>query len=245
MRRNNRLIASATLPVTEWAAIPQRIAESFLAGIENPRVLDAGCGDCCSVPMPSHAYIVGIDDSPEALERNNCVHQKILGDLQTYPLEASSYDLIVCIDVLEHLPHPHKALQNLWQALKPGGLMILRAPNLWSLKGLITKLTPHWVHVAFRRYILGYKNAGEPGYPPFKTYLRTSMTPKAVACWISQHGGTVRGLYFCEGSDLYSLRRYSKILWGVWNALLLLAYMLSFGRYQERTDYILIIEKSL
>ncbi len=233
----------ATLPATEWARLPQHIAEEFLASIENPRVLDAGCGDRCSVTMPPHVFIVGLDNSPEALERNDRVHQKILGDIQTYPLEASQYDLIVCVDVLEHLPHPQQALQNMWQALKPGGLMILRAPNLYSLKGLITKFTPHWVHVAFRRYVLGNKNAGKPGYPPFKTYLRTSMTPGAVARWTSQHGGVIRALYFCDGSNPYNLKRYSKALWMVWNALLFLARVLSFGRYCERTDYTLVIEK--
>jgi 2-polyprenyl-3-methyl-5-hydroxy-6-metoxy-1,4-benzoquinol methylase len=244
MRPNAQHNGLATLSAKEWSALPQQVVEEFLARIKNPRVLDAGCGDCCRIPFPPHAFVVGLDDSPEALERNNQVHQKNLGDIQNYPLEPNSYDLITCIDVLEHLPYPQKALQNLWQALKPGGLMILRAPNPYSLKGIITKWTPHWVHVAFRRYVLGNRNAGKPGYPPFKTYLRNSIVPAAIARWVIQQGGTVRGLYFREGSNPYDLKRYSKVLWGAWNTLLFLMRVLSLGRYSERTDYIIVVEKN-
>jgi hypothetical protein len=74
----------ATLSAKEWSALPQQVVEEFLARIKNPRVLDAGCGDRCRIPFPPHAFVVGLDDSPEALERNNQVHQKILGDIQTW-----------------------------------------------------------------------------------------------------------------------------------------------------------------
>jgi hypothetical protein len=44
--------------------------------------------------------------------------------------------------VIEHLPEPTKALDRLIAALNLGGGLVLAFPNLWSLKGLVTKFTP-------------------------------------------------------------------------------------------------------
>jgi SAM-dependent methyltransferase len=150
------------------------------------RVLDAGCGRQFFVDYPGlglregKAYVVGIDVSQAALDRNEQVDEKILGDIQRYPLEPSSFDAVVCQDVLEHLPEPIKALENMTRALRPGGELFLSWSNPASLKGLVTKFTPLRFHVLAYRRFFGHSYAGQPGYPPFKTYLRWSIRPKAL-----------------------------------------------------------------
>lgn len=47
-------------------------------------------------------------------------------------LESGSFDVVVCLDVLEHVPHPSKLVETLAQLIKPGGLLISHAP-FWLL----------------------------------------------------------------------------------------------------------------
>ncbi len=41
---------------------------------------------------------------------------------------------------------PARAALNQLEWTRPGGLLVIGVPNLWSLRGLITKLTPFWFH---------------------------------------------------------------------------------------------------
>ena len=154
------------------------------------RVLDAGCGGGHSIlDLPENALIIGMDESELALERNTVIDEGIVGDLQSYPLERDSFDEIICWDVLEHIPAPDKAFANLAQALKPGGRLTIGVPNLISAKGLITKFTPLRFHVwVYKRFFPRVKHAGEPGYGPWKTYLRWSIRPAGLAGLARRHG---------------------------------------------------------
>ena len=40
-------------------------------------------------------------------------------------------------------------------SLKPGGMILIGAPNPRSLSGVVTKYSPHWFHVWFYRHIRG------------------------------------------------------------------------------------------
>lgn len=51
-----------------------------------------------------------------------------LGDLRAME-ETAEYDLIVCIDVLEHIPEQDDVLRRLRRALRPGGLAFLHVPT--------------------------------------------------------------------------------------------------------------------
>jgi 2-polyprenyl-3-methyl-5-hydroxy-6-metoxy-1,4-benzoquinol methylase len=155
------------------------------------RVLDAGCGRQFHLSYPGlnlrDAHVVGIDVSQTALAKNEMVAEKILGDLQTYPLAPASFDVIICQDVLEHLPHPKQALENMSRALRPGGEIVIAVSNPCSLKGLITKFTPHAFHVfVYRRGYFGYRFVDDPAYPPFKTYLRWSIRPAALGRFLRE-----------------------------------------------------------
>lgn len=160
-------------------------------------VLDAGCGRRIpelELGLDRPRHVVGIDISPVALELNELLDEKILGDLQTYPFRDSSFDLIVCWDVLEHLPQPRRALDNLARALKPGGRMIIGLPNLLSPKALATKFTPHWFHIWYYRRVLKYPESGRPGFGPFRTYLRWTLRPGAIERFAVQVGLEVETL---------------------------------------------------
>lgn len=111
----------------------ERLAAVTMRLPKGLHVLDAGCGFQLPIPLDA-ATVTGIDISPAALARNEHAHEKILGDITTYPLPRSEYDAVVCWDVIEHLRDPRAALRNLAPTLKPGGLLIVGLPELFSAK---------------------------------------------------------------------------------------------------------------
>lgn len=184
----------------------QLLLDRHIAGGQVLRVLEAGCGSMSKVRLPADAYIVGIDISAKQLERNSGLDARILGDIETYPLPEGSFDIIICWDVLEHLPSPEKALKNFFRAARPGGLIVLAFPNLLSLKGLITKLTPHFIHVWYYRYLLHVPDAGLNDTCPFVTYLRLTATYPAIRKMASRHGASVAMLGMRESNDMRYVR---------------------------------------
>jgi SAM-dependent methyltransferase len=144
------------------------------------RVLEAGCGSASNLEFGQQVWLVGIDISEKQLARNTLLHEKIAGDIQHYEFPEGCFDAIICWDVLEHLPHPELALRQFAQATKLGGLIILKLPNVLSLKGLLTKFLPHTFHVLVYRYFHGNKNAGKNDTAPFKTYLRFCISAGAI-----------------------------------------------------------------
>src|SRR5271156_2761637 len=153
------------------------------------RVLEAGCGSASNLKFGRQVRLVGIDISEKQLARNTVLHEKIAGDIQRYEFPPDSFDAIICWDVLEHLSQPELALQQFARAIKPGGLVILKLPNVLSVKGLLTKFLPHTFHVLVYRYIYGDQNAGENDTVPFKAYLRFCISAESI-----QKQGTQMGL---------------------------------------------------
>jgi ubiquinone/menaquinone biosynthesis C-methylase UbiE len=175
----------------------QLLVDQMMREGRTVRVLEAGAGSRSHIRLGSNAQLVGIDICQEQLDNNPELHEKILGDIQTYPLQSASFDIIFCWDVLEHLEHPDKAMQNFLRAIRQGGMIVVGAPVVNSIKGMVTKYTPHWFHVLVYRRILGNKNAGKPGHVPFPTFLKYSMSPRSLQRFAREHQLTVE--YF----DLY------------------------------------------
>lgn len=46
-------------------------------------------------------------------------------------VEKESFDVVTMIDVLEHLVDPRQIIQKVQGVLKPGGLFVIKVPNLW------------------------------------------------------------------------------------------------------------------
>jgi len=57
----------------------------------------------------------------------------LLASAEELPFQSDSFGVIIIKHVVEHLPHPEKAIAELGRLLQPGGLLILSTPNLDSL----------------------------------------------------------------------------------------------------------------
>jgi SAM-dependent methyltransferase len=61
-------------------------------------------------------------------------------DIQASTFDNDNFDLILCSEVLEHVPKPEQALNTLYRILKPGGIAIVTTPQRFSLMELTCKL---------------------------------------------------------------------------------------------------------
>ncbi len=86
-------------------------------------VLDVGCG-----AMPYKRL-----DFPEVTEWTGLDNREgvgsVSGDMCDMPLEDESFDTVLCIDSLQFCLDPAKALREMHRVLKPGGYILLIAPN--------------------------------------------------------------------------------------------------------------------
>ena len=211
---------------------------------ENPYdILEAGCGSMSKVSFPGNYRITGVDISEKQLARNEELAEKICADVQYYDVGANRFEVIICWDVLEHLQHPELAMKLFGKAIRNGGLILLAMPNLLSLKGLVTKFTPHWFHVLFYRVVLKRPNAGKLDTPPFQTFLRRTITPgniekKAFRDFSMEY-------YATRDSMVSNLKKTHWYLYRVYQALSYALKALSLGKLggMNNSDYIIVFRK--
>ena len=169
--------------------------------------------------------------------------EKICADIQFHDLGVNIYDVIICWDVLEHLQHPELAMRQFENATKIGGLVILALPNLLSLKGLFTKFSPHWVHVLYYRWILKRPNAGQHDTPPFKTYLRWTITPASIEN--NAFHGFLIDYYSTRDSMVSNLKETHWYLYRIYQVCAYFLKVLSLGKLggMKNSDFIMVLRK--
>ncbi len=208
------------------------------------RLLEAGGGSDSWLPLPAGAEITTIDISPEQLDMNTYAKEKLLGDLQTFDYGDRRYDLIVCWDVLEHLERPEAALDRLAGVVAPGGRVIVKGPLPQSLKGIVTRLSPHAWHVLFYRWVLGSTLAGLPGHPPFKAHLAPASSPDTIAEVLIRHGLQIDTLEGYESGQVAAIAAKGRIAIGLYRVVETVLWALTFGRSKRRmTDFYLIARR--
>lgn len=96
-------------------------------------VLDAGCGEGIAMQQllaADDALIVGLDGSIEALhvaQSINPYRSFTTGNLLSLPFPSKSFDLAVCMEVLEHLDEPERGLAELCRVSREW--LLLSVPN--------------------------------------------------------------------------------------------------------------------
>ena len=104
---------------------------------KDARILDAGGGELRNRPLCSHLAYVSQDfcqydgrGDTKGLQTGNWDTSRIdlVCDITAIPEPDVSFDVILCSEVLEHVPDPTKALDEFARLLKPGGKLILTAP---------------------------------------------------------------------------------------------------------------------
>ena len=101
------------------------------------RVLDVGCstGYLARILRGNGNVVSGVEIDPEAAEQARPALDKlVVGDVEsmdfTEHFEASSFDVVVFADVLEHVRDPATLLRRVSGLLAPGGSAVLSIPNV-------------------------------------------------------------------------------------------------------------------
>lgn len=162
------------------------------------RILEAGCGAKWRLRLEGTPYrLTAVDIDRQALEiRKNAVRdvdEIIVGDLRTGSLfPADSFDVIYNSFVLEHILGAQQVLDNFTSWLAPGGLLILKFPDRDSVYGFVTRLSPFWLHVLYKKYVEGVPTAGQPGYGPYPTHYDPVVSRRGIHGYCRNHGCTVQ-----------------------------------------------------
>ncbi len=129
-----------------WFVARHRLIEALIRaryGSPDPHarplvILDVGCGTgAMSVRLASWGHVVSADFSPLALEfsRRRGLTNLVGADAMRLPFAPDCFDLIVAMDMLEHLSDDCRAMCEFQRVLKPGGRLFATVPaypHLWS-----------------------------------------------------------------------------------------------------------------
>ncbi len=106
--------------------------------MKNPEILDVGCGTGGNLKVLDRVgSTCGTDITGRAVEfcRMNGLDNVMKCGIEEIPLKDEVFDIIVCLDVLEHLDNPSTGLDELRRVLKDDGRIIVTVPAFTSLWG--------------------------------------------------------------------------------------------------------------
>jgi len=124
------------------------------------KILDAGAGELKFKKFCQHLEYVSQDFSqyknggdhkglhPEKWDTSQI---DIVSDITSIPVKDESFDAIMCIEVIEHVPDPVKAMNELDRILKNGGYLIITAPF-----NSLTHFAPYHFSTGFSKYFYEY-----------------------------------------------------------------------------------------
>ncbi len=186
------------------------------------RLLDAGAGELRFKPFCGHLRYIsqdfgqydGIGDN-SALQTGTWDSSRvdILSDITTIPESDASFDAVMCIEVLEHLPAPIDALKEFHRLLRKGGELILTAPF-----ASLTHFAPYHYYSGFNQHFyshwleaFGFKILEMNPYGNYFDYLSQELLrTKSIA---ERYAGQKKALnlleYFALFLTLKAFRRFS------------------------------------
>jgi ubiquinone/menaquinone biosynthesis C-methylase UbiE len=94
-------------------------------------VLDVGAGSAPYRGLFAHCRYRTQDFAqlrPDQLRHGSYAAIDLVCDATAIPVEAASFDVVLCTEMLEHVPMPQAVVQELARVLRPGGRLLLTAP---------------------------------------------------------------------------------------------------------------------
>lgn len=113
------------------------IFDEFLdEDIRGKQLLDAGSGTgwFSKYAVMRGASVASLDVGVNILGQvaKKCKSERTVGSVLEIPFREGRFDIVLSTEVIEHTPNPQKAIQQMHQVLKKGGVLVLTVPNrLW------------------------------------------------------------------------------------------------------------------
>lgn len=160
----------------DW--IEQACAPEGLSGLN---ILDIGCGGgLASEAMALRGgKVTGVDQADKLLmaARIHAQDSHVEVDYQQAQVEqfcdehAGQYDLVTCLEMIEHVPNPASIIAAAAKAVKPGGTLVVSTLNR-SAKGFV-------LGIVAAEYLLRWVDAGTHRWDKF-------IKPSELAGWIRE-----------------------------------------------------------
>jgi 2-polyprenyl-6-hydroxyphenyl methylase/3-demethylubiquinone-9 3-methyltransferase len=174
------------------------------AGLAGKRVLDVGCGGgiLAEAMAERGARVTGIDLSERALkvaqlhlfESGRSVDYQLIAPEQLAAQSAERFDVITCMELLEHVPDPASTVDACARLLRPGGLAFFST---------IARNAKAYVYAILgAEYILGLLPRGTHDYAKF-------IKPSELAAMCRRAGLEINAMIGLTYSPL--TRRYSLV----------------------------------
>lgn len=137
--------------------------DRFIPNWQGLRVLDVGCGGgyTCEFLAQRGARVTGMDPSAACIEVAKSHAEEMgltidyhVGLGETLPFEDDSFDVVVCVDVLEHVQSVVATVTEIGRVMQPGGLFCFDTINrtwqsrwlmIWLLEDVLRQI-PRGIH---------------------------------------------------------------------------------------------------
>jgi 2-polyprenyl-6-hydroxyphenyl methylase/3-demethylubiquinone-9 3-methyltransferase len=157
------------------------------AKLRGSRVLDVGCGGglLCEALAREGADVTGIDLAPGMIEvaKLHATEQNIAIDYRAEDVEAlaaaqpGGFDVVTCMEMLEHVPDPARMTATLARLVKPGGHLFFSTIN--------RNLRSFLLAIVAAEYVLGLIPRGTHEYERL-------IQPAELARWARAAGLSLR-----------------------------------------------------
>jgi len=170
------------------------IGDSFYIKNENVSSLDIGSyegefGELLKQKFPKMEIYLSDLKYPQ----NNNILKKfnyvLLGNLneESLPFPSNKFDLVTCLEVIEHLYNPDNIISEIYRVLKPTGMLILSTPNLSALTNRLLLLFGYYplsLSISYTSELTGHrdifkKHSKKQEEAIFDYHIR-GYTPKAL-----------------------------------------------------------------
>jgi SAM-dependent methyltransferase len=121
-----------------------------LALRDETEILDAGCGSGRNMQeLVDYGRVSGIELSEQAaaMARARNIGEVKVGHVEHLPYPSKSFDLVICLDVIEHTPDDRVTFAELFRVCRPGGHLLVTVPAYEALWSRHDELSRH-----YRRY---------------------------------------------------------------------------------------------
>jgi glycosyltransferase involved in cell wall biosynthesis/SAM-dependent methyltransferase len=146
-------------PSTPAGWLLARLPPAML-GADRLNVLDVGCWDGGLLAgLPNRWHRRGLEPNPPAAARAREAGLDVAtSSFEDWPVEAGGYDLVVMLDVLEHIDDPRTTVQKVYELLRPGGVFAALTGDGSCLAARV--FGEHWYYCLYPEHISFFTRRG-------------------------------------------------------------------------------------
>jgi SAM-dependent methyltransferase len=186
-----------------WYRGRRRIVRDAVSALDLPQpadILDAGCGSGRNLlELAPFGRLTGLEPSHASAEvaRSRGVGEVVESGLERMPFEHGSFDLAVCLDVIEHVEDDVGALRELRRVVRATGRLLLTVPAYQALWSSHDVRNHH--HRRYNRRMLLARTTEAGWRAVHTTHFNSLLLPAAAAVRLLER---VRPRASGDGSDL-------------------------------------------